>query len=414
MKFAKLFAPVSTFSLLFALTLSAAAEHHRQHIVVVPKSSLEKPGDIGVRAHTNIKLFVPDTGKPEAGPPFAGYGYETPASIACIYGLVPKTPRGCNPNSVTMNPTGGKGAIAIVDAYDYPTANFDLQYFSTQFGLKPADFTVVYASGTKPPADPTGGWELEEALDIEWSHAMAPDAKLYLVEADSNSFDDLLTAEIVAAQLVAQAGGGEVSNSWGGSEFSDETQLDQYFVYPNVVFFAASGDDPGTIYPSTSPNVIAAGGTTTARNPDTGDFLYELPWDVAGGGVSEYEPRPHYQDRIAREVGQYRGVPDLSFDSNPVTGLWVIDTTPYEGSIGWWIVGGTSAASPALAGIVNSTGRIHRSTEDELGEIYEHANSPFAFNDIRLGVCGPYSGYVANRGWDPCTGVGSVNGKFGK
>jgi kumamolisin len=414
MKTAKLFAPVSTLLLVFSLTLSAAAEHNHWHTVVVPKSSIEQPGDIGVRAHTNIKLLMPDTGKPMAGPPFAGYGYETPASLACVYNLVDRTPRGCNPNEVTANPTGGKGAIAIVDAFDDPNAQADLQAFSAQFGLESPNFTVVYASGTEPQPDPTGGWELEESLDIEWAHAMAPDAKLYLVEAADNSFVNLLTAEVVAAQLVAKAGGGEVSNSWGGSEFSQESQLDQYFVYPKVVFLASSGDDPGTIYPSTSPNVIAAGGTTTARNPNTGDFLYELPWDLAGGGVSQYEPRPKYQNGIARIVGAYRGVPDLSFDSNPVTGVWVLDTYPYEGETGWWIVGGTSVASPSLAGILNSTGQIHKSTQDELSEIYSNLGAPYAFNDIRLGVCGPYSGFVATWGWDPCTGVGSVNGKFGK
>ncbi len=414
MKLSKLFAPVSTLLLVFALTLSAAAEHQGRHTVVVPRSSIEQPGDIGVRAHTNIKLLMPDNGKPMAGPPFAGYGYETPASLACVYGLVNRTPRGCNPNEVTENPTGGRGAIAIVDAFDDPNAAADLQAFSAQFGLEPADFTVVYQNGTEPPADPTGGWEIEESLDIEWSHAMAPEAKLYLVEANSNSFSDLFTAEEIAAQLVGKAGGGEVSNSWGGGEFSQEALYDSFFVYPKVVFFASSGDDPGTIYPSTSPNVVAAGGTTTARNPNTGDFLYELPWDLAGGGVSEYEPRPAYQNRIARIVGSYRGVPDLSFDSNPVTGVWVLDTYPFEGATGWWIVGGTSVASPSLAGIVNSTGRIHKSTQDELSEIYSNLGAPYAFNDIRFGVCGPYSGFIATPGWDPCTGVGSVNGKFGK
>ncbi|MGA8231527.1 MAG: hypothetical protein WB795_08605, partial [Candidatus Acidiferrales bacterium] len=139
---------------------------------------------------------------------------------------------GCNPNNTTENPTGGGNAIAVVDAYDYPTAASDLSTFSAQFGLPAANFTVVYASGTRPSPDPTGGWELEEALDIEWSHAIAPKAKIFLVEAASNSNTDLLTGVAVASKLVAENGGGEVSMSWGEGEFSGETAYDNNFTKP--------------------------------------------------------------------------------------------------------------------------------------------------------------------------------------
>src|ERR1700710_1170889 len=155
-----------------------AQRQDRRAQVLVPKSSVERPEDRGLRAHTNILLLqpasqvVPLSGiTPLVGPPFSGYFYETPASIGCLYKLT-KFVKGCNPNTVTANPAGGFGAIAIVDAYDYPTAATDLAAFSTQFGLPAADFTVVYATGVKPAQDPTGGWELEEALDIEWAHAM--------------------------------------------------------------------------------------------------------------------------------------------------------------------------------------------------------------------------------------------------
>jgi kumamolisin len=314
---------------------------------------------------------------------------------------------------VTANPTGGDGAIAIVDAFDFPTAEADLDYFSTQFGLPKAHFKVVYASGTQPPQDPSGGWEIEEALDIEWAHAMAPHAKIFLVEADSNSFADLLTAELVAGELVKHAGGGEVSNSWGGGEFPEEVLYDAYFHTPGVVYFASTGDGPGVIWPSTSPNVVAAGGTSISRNPFTGSFIAETAWVDTGGGVSEFEPRPGYQDDIASIVGPARGVPDLSFDANPTTGVWVYDSTPFEGFTGWWIVGGTSVSSPSLAGIVNSAGKFRHSSYRELVTIYDHLGS-HAFNDTTLGYCGPYAGYWTSEGWDPCTGVGSVNGKSGK
>ena len=206
--------------------------------VIAPASSIAHQGDKGLRAHTHLQIFLPEQAvAPFVGPPAAGLGFETPASLACVYSLVPKA-TACNPNLVFANPTGGFGAIALVDAFHYPTALTDLQTFSAQFGLKAPNLTVVFASGVKPVQDPTGGWELEAALDLQWAHAMAPDARLFLVEAASDSFSDLLAAERVAGNLVAGAGGGEVSNSWGSNEFSGETSLDfEFHITAGVVYF---------------------------------------------------------------------------------------------------------------------------------------------------------------------------------
>src|SRR5262249_34252213 len=137
-----------------------------------------------------------------SGPPYAGYFYETPASLACVYQLPAQSPEfpGCNPNDAnlaTANPTGGSRAIAMVDAYHYPTAMQDLQVFSAQFGLpaptsgQGGNFQVVYANGRQPRVN--SNWNLEAALDIQWAHAMAPNAKIYLVEAASNGYTDLLS-----------------------------------------------------------------------------------------------------------------------------------------------------------------------------------------------------------------------------
>lgn len=97
---------------------------------------------------------------------------------------------GCPISGTTLTPTGGSGTIAIVDAYDYPTAANDLAIFSSYFNLPTANFQTIYATGSKPSADSTGGWELEAALDIEWAHAMAPNANIVLVEAASNTNSD--------------------------------------------------------------------------------------------------------------------------------------------------------------------------------------------------------------------------------
>ncbi|MFY9674524.1 MAG: S53 family peptidase [Terriglobales bacterium] len=406
----KLFLVVTLATLLTCTMLATAQSQRAGCKVFIPDSSMERADQIGSSAHTNIQVFLPaeaPRNEQAIGPPYAGYAYETPASLACVYGLVTAV-TGCNPNQVTRVPSGGARMIALVDAYDAPNAASDLAKFSAQFGLPPANFQVVYASGSKPAYDM--GWEFEESLDVQWAHAMAPSAKIVLVEAASNSFADLMKAEDVASQMVAAAGGGEVSNSWGGSEFSGETSYDSHFVKAGVVFLASSGDNPGTSWPSTSPNVVAAGGTTVRRNPATGAFLGEVPWDAAGGGISAIEARPAFQNSVSTAVGSYRGVPDLSFDANPVTGVWI-----YDSNVGGWnIVGGTSVASPSLAGILNLAGRFYTSSNAELVAIYGNLKTTADFNDITSGYCGPYSGYSAGTGWDFCTGVGSDKGMGGK
>ncbi|HEV7553014.1 MAG TPA: peptidase S8 and S53 subtilisin kexin sedolisin, partial [Candidatus Angelobacter sp.] len=251
-----------------------------------------------------------------------------------------------------------------------------------------------------------------------WAHAMAPNAKIILVEARSNNNTDLYAAVTKAAALVNAAGGGEVTMSWGGPEFSGETSNDSLFVESGVVFFASTGDSQGTSYPSTSPNVIAAGGTTISRNPVTGAFQAELAWNSAGGGPSTVEHRPSYQDAVQSVVGNARGVPDLSFDADPVTGVLVLDSVPLANEGGgpntWWVLGGTSVSSPALAGIVNATGLKNTSSEAELTEIYNNKAVVADFADTIRGSCYFYDGYLAVKGWDFCTGVGSVKGKLGK
>ena len=298
--------------------------------ITVPESGLTRAEDTGLRFRTQFKVFVP-AGRSESEPgfarpnvsnaagrqaiqPVAGYAAETPASLACLYGLV-SVVAGCNPVTLTTVASGGSRAVAIVDAYDYPTALADLAAFSKQFGL-PAPtattFSVVYQGTAKPGPDPYcsmyGGWSCwaaEAALDIEMAHAMAPAAHIYLVEANSNANADLLAAVKKAITLVQAAGGGEISMSWGGGEYSAETQSDGMFVGASVVFFASSGDGEGTIYPSVSPNVVAVGGTTISRNPSTLAYQGEIAWEDTGGGYSLYESRPAFQSSISTLVGAH-------------------------------------------------------------------------------------------------------------
>jgi kumamolisin len=405
---------------LLSILLSSVGEvaARRGGFVTIPESSVRRANDSTGVAHTNLRIMAPfespgslnhsfRTSATVGLPPYSGYFYETPASLACIYRLVTPVVAGCNPNSTVQVPQGGSRAIAIVDAYHYPTAQSDLLGFSNQFGLKTPNLSVVYASGFQPRVDPTGGWALEAALDIEWAHAMAPGAKIYLVEAASNSFADLFQAVTVASNLVAANGGGEVSMSWGGSEFSGEVFYDAYFRQQKVVYVASAGDSPGTEYPSVSPNVIAVGGTSTSRNPATGSFIKENAWQITGGGVSIYEPRPGYQNGVSAVVGSSRGVPDVAFDADPNTGVWVL----YGGQ--WNIVGGTSVGAPAIAGIINAAAKFNASSAAELTQLYTLLNPSLSFQDTVAGSCGPYNGYMSSTGWDLCTGMGSPLGLTG-
>ncbi len=394
--------------------------------VEVPESTNEAPGDLGRRVHSNHLILVRPEKTQQSGSTIP-VG-ETPGSLACVYQIsgaslstgCPITGKLSSGNNGLPNPIGGSQTIAIVDAYDYPTAYQDLTVFSNQFGL-PAlvqcsgsvtsnCFAQAYAAGTKPAAN--GSWALEAALDIEWAHAMAPGAKIVLVEAASANYSDLFQAVSVASGIVTQHGGsGEVSMSWGGSEFSGESSYDSYFKTTGVVYFAAAGDTGGrTLYPSVSPYVVSAGGTTVNRN-SSGDFVSETAWSSGGGGPSAYEPVPAYQNPVANLTGKKRGTPDFSFDANPNTGVFIYDSTPYQGSAGWWIIGGTSVATPALSGIANLAHSFNQSSAAELSAIYSICGSGPStkcsnadFRDITSGSAGRYNSAI---GWDFTTGVGS-------
>jgi kumamolisin len=364
--------------------------------IVVPESSRPHPGHI----HTNYFVVNPQNWNAPQPPP----GAETPPSVACVYKLVTQV-KGCPIVGTTNIPTGGVGAIAIVDAGDYPTAAQDLHAFDAQFGIPDGDFKVVYADGKKPPV--YSGWETEESLDIEWSHAMAPNAKLYLVEsklcgAGSCNTDPTWQAVQRAGELVAAAGGGVISMSWGDAEWPLEHKYDQYFTKPGVVYFVASGDSGIGVssYPAASPNVVAVGGTSFERNSN-GDFETET-YGGGGGDISPYEPRPGFQDVIKKIVGKFRGYPDVGSDFC-CAAIYLQ---------GWGSVGGTSWSSPTFAGIVNAAGSLEKSSQDENGMFYKELTNKKEYKadffDITQG-----SSYCV-KGWNECAGVGAARTYAGK
>ena len=364
------------------------------HRIIIPASSIPQPG----RHHTNY--FFVDSDIPTAGGPPSGA--ETPASLACVYQLV-TGPVGC-PIATSKNlPTGGVGAIAIVDAGDYPTAAADLHAFSSYFGIPDAVFKVVYAGGTKPPV--YSDWIVEEALDIEWAHAMAPQAKLFLVESKQVNTDPTWGAVKLAAKLVAQNGGGVVSMSWGDPEVKQELNWDKYFTKPGVVYFAASGDSGlgVSIYPGASPNIVSVGGTYFNRD-GSGKFVNEVYYTGGGGGnLSPYESTPSYQSGVTGVVGTHRGYPDVA--SNYCCAAIYVQG-------GWTSVGGTSWASPTFAGIVNAAGNLQKSSAAELTAIYNELANPAEYKADFYDITQGDSRCIV--GFDQCTGVGSPRTYVGK
>ena len=305
---------------------------------------------------------------------------------------------------------GNGQTIAIVDAYDDPNIQNDLNAFSNQFGLP----TCTSANGCFVKATPQGkprsdaGWALEESLDVQWAHAIAPGAKIILVEAKTASFGNLLNA----VDYAVNKGANQVSMSWGGSEFSSEANYDFHFNKNNVSFFASSGDSgSGTIYPSVSPYVVSVGGTTL--NLDSfGNVTSETSWTGSGGGTSIYESEQSYQINYGISSNGKRDVPDVSYDANPNTGVPVYDSFGYQGSKGWFQVGGTSAGAPQWAAIsaITNTARGTPMSSTSYGTdtlLYGAATGSSYSVNYRDITSGNNGGFSAGTGYDLVTGLGS-------
>lgn len=347
-----------------------------------------------------------------ARPPIHVKGYATRGP----QGLTPSGTRHAYGFDLISNQGAGQ-IIGIVDAYDDPNIESDLGVFDSTFSLPACTtsngcFQKIYASGIQPST--SSGWALEMSLDVEWAHAIAPQAKIFLVEAASSSFTDLLQAVDVAVQNGASV----VSMSWGGGESLLETAFDTHFAVNGVTFVASSGDSgSGVEYPAASPDVVGVGGTTLNLDR-SGNYLSETAWNGSGGGQSAYENEPSYQATypIPNNPNGVRGVPDVAYDADPNTGFAVYDSIRYKGQKGWFQVGGTSAGAPqwsALLAIANSM-RIANGK----GTLSATGNAVYAvaaasvynanFHDVTSGSNGSCGALcTAMPGYDYVTGLGS-------
>jgi len=307
-------------------------------------------------------------------------GFE-PVAMQTAFGL----------NSLYNGGLDGTGqTVVVVDAFGSPTAAADIGKFSSTFSLPAPNFAVFDPQGP-PPFD--SGWAGETTLDIEWSHAMAPGAKVVLIETIDN-FDNNLMGGIQYA--LDNSLGNVISNSYGGDEYDDDSQNMQAWDDLNAeaaglgVSVNFSTGDSGDFYrdvghitvsvPSNSPHATAVGGasvflnadyslqfqtgwgTTLVKiaeppnfNPDVPPLCFSNNMPVGqcfyyggGGGMSTFFPKPSYQNGLP---GTGRQQPDVSLTADPYTGVTIISSYNNPGTYTVSVIGGTSASCPMFSGV---------------------------------------------------------------
>ncbi len=279
-------------------------------------------------------------------PQSAGY---TPAQITRAYGL----------NAITFTSTTGstiKGdgagqTIALIEEYHDPYIESDLRTFDSKYNLPRASLTVLNQAGNQT----NNSWALEESMDVEYAHAIAPGARILVVEAaPASSQKQEWQNQLVAVNVARNTPGVvAVSMSWGYNETANEASYDKYLTTPRghagITFIASSGDLGLAEYPAASPNVLSVGGTSLSLT-SSGNYKSETAWFYSGGSYSPYEPEPNYQ-RSVQTTGQ-RATPDVAFDADMSTGVEVYETSTRSGKGSWQVCGGTSLGAPAWAGII--------------------------------------------------------------
>jgi hypothetical protein len=371
----------------------------------------------------------------------------TPAAIRSAYGFSSVSfSGGKGGSSVAAN--GAGQTIAIVDAFADPDLTGDLAIFDHTFGLPaPPTFTILNENGTPSLANvPLSGqssFALEEAIDVEWAHAIAPAANIVLFEATSNSFNDLGTADLTAANPATYTQFGipaaaVVSNSFFAPEGTDpnvsitgpdEQFLDASFFQPisaqgNVSLVTISGDFGNQAYPGVSPYVLSVGGTAlTLQTGRKGAVTYgsETAWNAepdsnsptgflgGGGGTSLFEPEPLFQQGFGiNNTGGFRATPDVSLDASDQTPVNFVDTFDFpNANPAQEFAFGTSIAAPMWAGLLamvdqgralQGVGPLTNAQE----AVYQIPESDF--HDVTSGF---NFVAVAGPGFDETTGIGT-------
>lgn len=381
----------------------------------------------------------------ESATPLAGTGVVTTYTVAqmrAAYGFPALPAVGSVATGAQAAQLGAGQTIYIVAAKHNPNVAAELVAFNQKFGLPscsvrtlapstslplPAasasgcELVLAYSTTTgtltsTPPAYDSG-WATEIALDVQWSHAMAPMARIVLVEAPDASVNSLA----YAIRLANSMGPGVVSMSFGAAEGTWSTSLDSLFTGTNMTYLAATGDwGAGVMWPSVAPNVLGVGGTTLTYS-GTGTRS-EVSWSGTGGGTSAYFPTPSYQKSGLPGIGSVarRTVADVAMNADPATGNYVAVIAQGSTTVQWISAGGTSLSSPMWAGLVavaNATrlqaskpllgGAAHATLYSHIGAVPGNYASGFA--DITSGSHGTCSTCAARSGYDQLSGLGTPN-----
>jgi subtilase family serine protease len=353
-----------------------ALAHRSAHTCAAPKAGY---------AACNAIVRLNNAGKPGALATPSGYGAQ---DIQSAYKL---------------SPSAGAGkTVAIVDAYDDPTAQADLNVYRSQYGLAACGagcFRKVSQTGSTtalPKVD--AGWATEISLDLDMVSAACPACSILLVEANSASFSDLAAAVNYAA---SQAGVVAISNSYGGG---DQAELSAYN-HPGIAITASTGDAGyGVESPASFPHVIAVGGTSLKHATNARGWT-ETAWSGAGSGCSSRNAKPSWQTSATLCSGKANA--DVSAVADPYTGVAVYDSTPYQGASGWQVYGGTSASSPIVASVYAMSGNT---TGYPASYTWAHASGLFDVTSGSNGHCRTKVWCNSTTGWDGPTGLGTPNG----
>jgi subtilase family serine protease len=323
------------------------------------------------------------------------------------------TPSGLGPSDLQSayalpSATAGAGkTVAIVDAYDDPSAEADLAVYRSYYGLSACTtangcFRKVNQNGgtTYPAAN--GGWAEEISLDLDMASAICPNCNILLVEATSATFANLGAAVNRAATLGATS----ISNSYGGSDARDST-YGTYYNHPGIAVTVSSGDAGyGVEYPASSHYVTAVGGTTLTRATGTTRGWTETAWSGAGSGCSAYNTALTGASTFGTGCSR-RAVADVSAVADPNTGVSVYDSYAYQGYVGWLTFGGTSVSSPIIASVYALAGNT---ASIDNNYPYTHSTSLFDVTSGSNGSCSTSQLCTARAGWDGPTGLGTPNG----
>ncbi|MBF9069149.1 S53 family peptidase [Streptacidiphilus fuscans] len=335
-------------------------------------------------------------------------------AAAAVTGHAAALPAGFGPADLQaaykLPSTGGANqTVAIVDAGDDASAEADLAVYRATYGLPActtADgcFTKVNQTGASAPLPADQGWGIEIALDVDMVSAACPQCHILLVESDDASSQNLAASVDTAVRL----GATEVSNSYGATEGNGIQAYAPDYAHPGVAIFASSGDSGYgiPIVPAAYSSVIAVGGTSLTKDVSARGWS-ETAWGGAGSGCSAWIDKPAWQ-RDQDCPG--RMTADVSADADPNTGPAVYDANPHDGTPGWGVVGGTSAASPFLAGVVAQAGNPAKFPN---ASAFYSPSAAAGLNDVVGGANGSCAGdylCTAVAGYDGPTGMGSPNG----